>query len=319
MNLTSHAFYATLGQTPLTRLERLSSIVEANVFVKQERANPSGSIKDRVSWYMVEDAIQRGWLKPHADEIGILEPTSGNTGIALAAVGAALGIPVTIIMPDTMSIERRKLISMYGAKIILTPGNLGMKGAIEKANEMLASAPKRYYMPMQFENPANVKAHAETTAIEIQSQMRDTSIDIFLAGVGTGGTLTGTAQILKTTHRDIAIYAVEPSTSPVIHQALHHEPIHPGPHGIQGIGAGFIPKILDLSLLSDAIGVSTKLAIEVAKDLLHHDGLSTGISGGANIAAILELYRRGALRPGQNIVTVLPDGAEKYLSTPIAS
>ena len=312
--MSNNSYVLSLGKTPLTRLERISSIVGADVFVKQERTNPSGSVKDRIAYFMVKDAIDRGILKPGSSDVTIIEPTSGNTGIGLAAIGAALKIPVVLVMPETMSIERRKLMSIYDAKFILTPGAAGMKGAIAKANEIVAENPAHYFMPMQFDNPANARAHYETTGPEI-AEILGNDVDIVLAGVGTGGTLTGIGRFYKELNKDIRIIAVEPSTSPVIGQKLRGEDIKPGPHGIQGIGAGFVPKVLDIALLNDSIGIETSEAIHQARDLIHQDAISTGISGGANIAAVLELHRRGAIKAGSRIVTVIPDGLDKYLST----
>ncbi len=315
------AFAAALGHTPLVRLRRISSVIGANLFVKLERANPAGSIKDRVAWRMIKDAADRGILVPGSGEVGIIEPTSGNAGIGLAAVGAALGIPVTIVMPETAKPEQRKRISLYNARIILTPAAEGMKGAIRRARAHADKSPHKYFMPMQFENPANVWAHRDTTGPEILEGIRAAGAakaDIFVAGVGTGGTLAGVSQCLRRHNPDLLSYAVEPAESPVLFQTLRNAPITPGPHGIQGIGAGFVPKLLDLSLICDAVGIRTQTAADVAKDVLRHDGLSAGISGGANIAAVVELFRRGCLRPGQNIVTVIPDGAEKYLCAGLA-
>lgn len=311
-------YIQSLGKTPLTRLDRISEICNCDVYVKQERCNPSGSVKDRVAWYMVKDAIERGILKPNSREVTIIEPTSGNTGIGLAAVGAALKIPVAIVMPDTMSEERRKLMSIYNAKLILTPGAQGMKGAISEAEKIMALNPAHYFMPMQFENPANALAHFETTGPEIAEAL-GADVDYFIAGVGTGGTLTGTGRFLKKLNPNLHLMAVEPATSPLIWQKLHGQPLCPGAHGIQGIGANFIPGVLDMALLEDAIGIDTPVAIHTARDLIHEDAISTGISGGANIAAVLELARRGLLKPGMKVVTVLPDGVDKYMSTPLGS
>ncbi len=309
-------YISSLGKTPLTRLERISSLCECDVYVKQERCNPSGSVKDRVAWYMIRDAIERGILKPGSRDVTIIEPTSGNTGIGLAAVGASLKIPVAIVMPDTMSMERRKLMSIYDATLILTPGALGMKGAIAEAEKIIASNPGHYFMPLQFENPANALAHFETTGPEIAEILGD-QIDYWVAGVGTGGTLTGTGRFLKKLNPNLKVIAVEPSTSPLIWQKLHGEELRPGPHGIQGIGANFIPGVLDMKLLDDAIGIETSEAIVEARKLIHEDAISTGISGGANIAAIIKLAHQGLLKPGMKIVSVLPDGVDKYMSTPL--
>ena len=316
--MSDNAYVSSLGHTPLTRLDRISKLVNADVYVKQERVNPAGSVKDRIAWYMVKDAIERGILKPNSKDVTIIEPTSGNTGIGLASVGAALGIPVTIVMPDTMSIERRKIIAIYGAELILTPGSQGMKGAIAEAKRLHDENPGKYFLPLQFSNPANVRAHFETTAPEIDQAIGH-DIDFIVAGVGTGGTITGLAKYFKQYSKTVKAVAVEPATSPVISQKLAGQEIKPGPHGIQGIGAGFIPEILDLSLLDEVIGIETSEAIEQAKNLLKLDGISAGISGGASIAAVLELGRRGEIKPGAKIVAVLPDGAEKYLSTALGA
>ncbi|MBQ9394417.1 MAG: cysteine synthase family protein [Proteobacteria bacterium] len=310
-------YLSSIGKTPLTRLDRISALCGCDVFAKQERCNPSGSVKDRVAWYMVRDAIERGILKPGSKDVTIIEPTSGNTGIGLAAVGTALKIPVCIVMPDSMSLERRKLMSIYDAKLILTPGANGMRGAIEEAERIMQSAPGRYFMPMQFKNPANARAHFETTGPEIASELGD-KVDYWVAGVGTGGTLTGAGRFLKQLNPELKVIAAEPATSAIIGQSLRGEPIHPGPHGIQGIGANFIPDVLDMALLDGAIGIETAEAILQGRELLRCDAISTGISGGCNIAAILELARGGAFKPGMKVVTVIPDGVEKYMSTPLA-
>ena len=316
--MSDNSYVASLGNTPLTRLVRISKLVGADVYVKQERTNPAGSVKDRIAWYMVKDAIERGILKPGSSDVTIIEPTSGNTGIGLASVGAGLGIPVKIVMPDTMSIERRKLIAIYGAELVLTPGSAGMKGAIAEAQRLVDENPGKYFLPLQFSNPANVRAHFETTAPEIASVLGN-DIDFIVAGVGTGGTITGIAKYFKQFSKNTKAIAVEPATSPVIYQKLHNQPIKPGPHGIQGIGAGFIPEILDLSLLDDVVGIETSDAIAAARDLIKLDGISVGISGGADIAAILELAKRGDIKPGAKVVTVLPDGSDKYLSTALGA
>ncbi len=310
------SYIACLGRTPLTRLERISAIVGADVYVKQERCNPSGSVKDRVAWYMIRDAIDKGILVPGSTRVTIIEPTSGNTGIGLAAVGAALKIPVVLVMPDSMSKERRSMMSIYHAKFLLTPGADGMKGAIAGAKRIVDLNSGHYFMPMQFDNPANVLAHYETTGPEIAQQL-GTDIDYVVAGVGTGGTLTGTSKFLKEQNPNVRAVAVEPSTSPIIAQKLRGDPIVPGSHGIQGIGANFVPSILDLSLIHDVIGVETREAMIQAKELISQDAISCGISGGANIAAVLELARRGQIQPGMKIVTFLPDGVDKYMSTPL--
>lgn len=316
--LEQSGYFLSLGKTPLTRLERISAKVGADVYVKQERCNPSGSVKDRVAWYLVLDAIERGILKPGSSDVTIIEPTSGNTGIGLAAVGAALKIPVTIVMPDSMSEERRKLMSIYDAKLILTPGSAGMKGAVDEAARIMALNPDHYFMPMQFDNPANARAHFETTGPEIARELGN-DVDMVVAGVGTGGTITGVGRFLRSLNPSVQLVAVEPAASPLIQQKMRGEALKPGPHGIQGIGANFIPGVLDVSLLNEAIGIEMQDAILQAKELIHIDAISSGISGGANIAAVLELARRGKITRGMKIVTVIPDGVEKYLSTALGN
>lgn len=312
------SFVKSLGQTPLTRLERLSEEFGVNIWVKQERCNPAGSVKDRVAWYMIKDAIERGAIVAGHKDVTVVEPTSGNTGIGLAAVCAALDIPISIVMPETMSEERRKMIAIYGAKLVLTPGNRGMKGAIEEAERMAATDPEHVYLTRQFSNPANARAHYETTGPEIAAAL-GVDPDWIVAGVGTGGTVTGLGQYFGTRRHGTRMVAVEPATSPVISQALHHETLTPGTHGIQGIGAGFIPDLLDLHMVHHAEGVSTEEAIRVGRELIQKDGISCGISGGAAVAATLQCCRRGQIACHQTVVVILPDGLDKYLSTPLAA
>lgn len=310
----NNTYISSVGRTPLTKLGRISALVGAEVFAKQERCNPSGSVKDRIAMAMVMDAIERGVLRPGNPLVVIVEPSSGNTGIGLAAVGAALGIPVLITMPDTMTVERQAAIRIYGAELLLTPGAQGMKGAIAAARERVATNPDGYFMPMQFENMANVEIHERTTAVEIAEALGH--VDMIVSGVGTGGTLTGCGRFFKS--KGTQMIAVEPMTSPVIAQTLRGEVVKPGPHGIQGIGAGFVPPIMDLRLLEAVVAIDTPVAVAEARDLLKKDGISSGISGGANIAAILELYRQNKIVPGSRIVTFIPDGADKYYSTALA-
>jgi cysteine synthase A len=303
-----------IGGTPLVRLDRMMAEFgngsTATVAAKIESKNPLGSVKDRIGVAMLDDAEQQG--KIVRGRTIIIEPTSGNTGIALAFVAAARGYRLILTMPETMSIERRKLLGALGAEIVLTPGPEGMKGAITRANELVQQNADSF-MPQQFNNPANPKIHRETTAEEI---WRDTEgkIDIFVAGVGTGGTITGVGQVLKERKPGVKIVAVEPVDSPVISQALRKEPLKPGPHKIQGIGAGFIPEVLDLSLVDEVIQVTNDQAIETGRNIARKEGIMCGISSGAAVFAAIEL----AKRPENNdklIVTVLPSTGERYLST----
>ena len=300
----------SIGETPLVRLSRVTAGMGATVLAKIEARNPAGSVKDRIGAAMIRDAEARGVLKPGSE---IVEPTSGNTGIALAFVAAAKGISITLTMPETMSLERRKLLVAYGAKLVLTEGAAGMKGAIAKAEEIAASDPK-YVLLQQFANPANPAIHRATTGPEIE---RDTEgrVDVFVAGVGTGGTITGTSQYLKR-DRGLAItsVAVEPEASPVLSQARDGAEIKPGPHKIQGIGAGFVPKVLDLSLVDRIERVSNEEAVATALRLGREEGILTGISGGAAAAAALRLAQEPE-NAGKTIVVVLPDSGERYLSS----
>ncbi len=302
---------ATVGRTPMVRLHRLASEVHATVLGKLECRNPSGSVKARPGIHMIADAEERGALQRGME---IVEPTSGNMGIALAFAAAAKGYAVTLTMPDTMSVERRKLLAALGAQIVLTPGAEGMAGAIRRAEELLAEKPEARFMPQQFKNPANPDSHEHTTGPEIW-QDTDGDIDALVAGVGTGGTLTGIARYIKqTAGKPISIIAVEPEESPVISQHLAGQPLKPGPHGIQGIGAGFIPDTLDVGLIDSVIRVRTDEAYAVSRRLAHEEGILAGISSGAALAAALRL----AAQPewaGRNIVAILPDSGERYLST----
>lgn len=294
-----------VGGTPLVRLNRLTAGIEATVVAKLEFFNPGGSVKDRIGVSMIEAAEREGKIKP--DTI-ILEPTSGNTGIALALVCAAKGYRLVLTMPDTMSIERRMLLQALGAELILTPGREGMTGAVRKAEELSRQDP-RYFIPQQFKNPANPEIHRLTTAEEI---WRDTDgqVDILVAGVGTGGTITGVAEVIKSRKPNFKAIAVEPAESPVLSGG------EPGPHSIQGIGAGFIPEVLRLDLLDEILTVKSTDATEMARRLAREEGILAGISSGAATYAALQVARRQENRD-KMVVVILPDTGERYLSTPL--
>ena len=301
----------SIGRTPLVRLTRLTDGARATVLAKVEGRNPAYSVKDRIGAAMIWDAEKRGLLGPGK---ALIEPTSGNTGIALAFVAAARGIPLTLTMPDTMSVERRKLLVAYGAKLVLTEGAKGMTGCIAKAEEIAAGDPGRYVMLQQFKNPANPRVHEETTGPEI---WEDTGgkIDILVAGVGTGGTITGISRhIKKTRGKAIQTVAVEPSASPLITQTRAGQPLKPAPHKIQGIGANFIPDVLDLSLIDQVETVTNEEAIEYARRLTREEGIISGISCGAAAAVAARLGRRPE-NAGKTIVAILPDSGERYLSS----
>jgi cysteine synthase A len=301
----------SIGHTPLIKLNRITDGAGATVFAKIEGRNPAYSVKCRIGAAMVADAEAHGLLTPGKE---IIEPTSGNTGIALAFVAAAKGIPLTLTMPDTMSIERRKLLLAYGAKLVLTDGAKGMKGAIAKAEEILASDPERYVLLQQFKNPANPAIHERTTGPEI---WQDTGgkIDIFVAGVGTGGTITGVSRYIKQAKgKKIWVVAVEPSASPVLTQQRAGQELQPGPHKIQGIGAGFVPDVLDTSLIDEIAQVSNEEAISYAQRLAREEGILSGISCGAAAAVAIRLAKLPE-HAGKNIVVVLPDSGERYLSS----
>ena len=301
----------SIGHTPLVRLNRITDGAKATVLAKIEGRNPAYSVKCRIGSAMVWDAEERGLLGPGKE---IVEPTSGNTGIALAFVAAARGIPLTLTMPETMSIERRKLLVAYGAKLILTEGAKGMPGAIAKAEEIAASNPDRYVLLQQFKNPANPKIHETTTGPEIWEDTQG-AVDIFVAGVGTGGTITGVTRYLKKNRgKAIISVAVEPVASPILSQKRAGEELKPAPHKIQGIGAGFVPDNLDLDLVDQIEQVSNEEAIETARRLAREEGILCGISCGAAAAAALRLAKRPE-HEGKTIVVVLPDSGERYLST----
>jgi cysteine synthase A len=296
----------TIGNTPLVRLNRVTKGLEATVVAKLESFNPLGSVKDRIGVSMIEAAEREGRLKGDTAILTVLEPTSGNTGIALAFVCAAKGYKLVLTMPETMSIERRKLLKALGAEIILTPGEEGMAGAVRKAEEMAASD-DRYFIPQQFKNPANPEIHRRTTAEEI---WRDTDglVDIVVAGVGTGGTITGIAEVIKARKPDFVAIAVEPAASPVLSGGK------PGRHKIQGIGAGFIPEVLRLDLVDEIIQVTDEDAAKMARRLAREEGILVGISSGAAAHAALQVAARPENK-GKLIVVILPDTGERYLST----
>lgn len=296
-----------IGKTPLMELSRLerSYNLSARLLAKLECFNPGGSVKDRVALAMLDDAEQRGILKPGA---AVIEPTSGNTGIGLAAVAGTRGYRVIIVMPDSMSIERQKLMTGYGAELVLTPGKEGMAGAVRKAEELSASIPGSF-VPGQFDNPANAMAHYRTTGPEIWSDT-DGHVDVFVAGIGTGGTITGTGRFLREQNPDVKIVAVEPACSPLLSQGKA------GPHGLQGIGANFIPAVLDTSIYDEVFPVQEQDAYQAARALGRTEGLLVGISSGAALHAATELAKRPEYA-GKTIVAVLPDTGERYLSTPL--
>ena len=301
----------SIGHTPLVRLNRVTDGAPAIVLGKIEGRDPAYSVKDRIGAAMVWDAEKRGLLGPGKE---LVEPTSGNTGIALAFVAAARKIPLTLTMPDTMSLERRKLLIAYGAKLELTEGARGMSGAIAKAEEIEASAPERYVLLQQFSNPANPAIHEATTGPEIWNDTEG-AVDIFVSGVGTGGTITGVSRYIKKTKgKAIVSVAVEPTASPVITQKRSGQPLKPGAHKIQGIGAGFVPENLDLSIVDVVEQVTNEDAIEYARRLTREEGILSGISSGAAVVVAVRIAKRPENK-GKTIVVVLPDSGERYLST----
>lgn len=296
-----------IGDTPLVRLNRIVPEGSAEIYVKLEYQNPGASVKDRIAISMIEVAEQEGLLKPGDT---IVEPTSGNTGIGLAMVAAAKGYKAILVMPETMSIERRNLLRAYGADLVLTPGSEGMNGAVRKAEELVQENPS-YFMPQQFKNKANVKVHRETTGPEIVEAIRslDGRLDAFVAGIGTGGTISGTGEVLKENFPDIRVVAVEPSASPLLSGGK------PGPHKIQGIGANFIPEILNRDVYDQIIAVDNEDAFEVARQVAKLEGILCGISSGAAIHAALQVARE--LGEGKRVIAVVPSNGERYLSTPL--
>ena len=301
----------SIGHTPLVRLNRVTDGADATVLAKIEGRNPAYSVKCRIGAAMIWDAEKRGVLKAGVE---IVEPTSGNTGIALAYVAAARGYALTLTMPETMSIERRRVLAMLGAKLVLTPGPEGMAGAVRKAEEIAASDPAKFFMPQQFKNPANPAIHETTTGPEIWDDTNG-NVDVFVAGVGTGGTITGVSRFFKKTKgKQIISVAVEPSASPLISQKRAGQELKPAGHKIQGIGANFIPEILDLSLLDRVEQVSNEEAVAMARRLAKEEGILGGISCGAAVVAAVRIAKLPEFA-GKTIVTVLPDGGERYLST----
>ena len=296
-----------IGNTPILELSHIEAYdgLQAKLLAKLEYFNPAGSVKDRIAKAMIDDAEARGALKPGAT---LIEPTSGNTGIGLSAVAASRGYKVIIVMPETMSVERRQLRKAYGAEIVLTEGSKGMKGAIEKANE-LAGQIENSFIPAQFDNPANPKIHYETTGPEIWSDT-DGKVDVFVAGVGTGGTITGVGQYLKAQNPNVKVVAVEPATSAVLSTGVA------GAHKIQGIGAGFVPKVLDTKVYDEIIAVANEDAFATGKRIGREEGVLVGISSGAAVWAAIQLAKRPE-NTGKNIVVLLPDTGDRYLSTPL--
>lgn len=301
---------SAVGNTPLIRLNRLALGLEAEVYVKVESMNPLGSVKDRIGISMIEDAEKRGLIEP--SKTVLVEPTSGNTGIALAFVAAARGYKLIIAMPETMSQERRRMLKVLGAELILTPGPEGMKGAVAKAEALVKDRPNAY-MLQQFDNPANPKAHYENTGPEIWKDL-DGRVDILVAGVGTGGTISGAGRFLKERNPAAKVIAVEPADSPVISQKLADKPLQPAPHKIQGIGAGFIPGVLNLDLIDEVFHVTNEEALEMGRRLPTQEGILAGISSGANVHAALSIAKRPENK-GLKIVTFICSTGERYFST----
>ena len=304
----------SIGNTPLIRLNTITKGIKATVLVKIEGRNPAYSVKCRIGAAMIWEAERQRILKPGSRDVTVLEPTSGNTGIALAFVCAARGYPLMLTMPETMSLERRKMLQAFGAKLVLTEGPKGMKGAIAMAEQIRASAPTKYYVPQQFKNPANPEIHFKTTGPEIWNDT-DGKIDIFVAGVGTGGTITGVTRYIKQARKKpIWSVAVEPAGSAVLTAIRNGQEPQPGPHKIQGIGAGFKPDVLDLSLIDEIATVSNEESIEFARRLHLEEGITCGISSGAAVAVATRIAQKPE-NAGKLIVTVLPDAGERYLST----
>jgi cysteine synthase len=301
----------SIGRTPLVKLNRVVDGAKATVLAKIEGRGPAFSVKDRIGASMIWDAEERGILKPGKE---IVEPTSGNTGIALAFVAAARGYPITLTMPETMSLERRKVLKILGANLVLTEGAKGMKGSIAKAEEIQASDPNRFFLPQQFDNPANPRIHFETTGREIWEDT-DGQVDVLVSGVGTGGTITGVSRFIKGEKRyPMVSIAVEPTGSPVILQTMQKQELKPGPHKIQGLGAGFIPKNLDMSQVDRVELVTNEESIEMARRLAREEGILSGISCGAAVVVAARVAKEPAMA-GKTIVVVLPDAGERYLSS----
>jgi cysteine synthase A len=301
----------SIGRTPLVRLNRITNGAPVTLLAKIEGRGPAYSVKDRIGASMIWDAEKRGILKAGKE---LIEPTSGNTGIALAFVAAARGYPITLTMPETMSLERRKVLKAFGAKLVLTEGTKGMAGSISKAEEIVASDPNRYVLLQQFKNPANPRIHFETTGPEIWNDT-DGAIDVLVSGIGTGGTISGVSRYIKNEKgKKILSVGVEPTNSPVITQTLNKQPLKPGPHKIQGIGAGFIPDTLDLSMVDRIELVSNEESIDVARRLSREEGILSGISCGAAVAIALRLAREEQFK-NKTMVVVLPDSGERYLTT----
>ena len=301
----------SIGNTPLIKLNRIVDGSKATVLAKIEGRGPGYSVKDRIGAAMIWDAEKRGVLTPEKE---IIEPTSGNTGIALAFVAAARGYKLTLVMPETMSLERRRVVAALGATLILTPGPGGMPGAIKKAQEIYESDTNHYFLPQQFDNPANPDIHEKTTGPEIWDDT-DGAIDVLVSGVGTGGTITGVSRFIKKTKgKQILSVAVEPTASPVLTQTMAGQPLKPGPHKIQGLGAGFVPKVLDLSLVDRVEQVTNEEAVEFGRRLSKEEGILSGISCGAAAAVAVRLAKQPEFA-GKTIVTILPDSGERYLST----
>ncbi|MCY8859209.1 cysteine synthase A [Bacillus atrophaeus] len=293
-----------IGNTPIVKLNRLVEENSADVYLKLEYMNPGSSVKDRIGFAMIEAAEKEGKLKAGDT---IIEPTSGNTGIGLAMVAAAKGLKAILVMPDTMSMERRNLLRAYGAELVLTPGAEGMKGAIKKAEDLAEE--HGYFVPQQFNNPANAEIHRQTTGKEIVEQFGEDQLDAFVAGIGTGGTITGAGEVLKEAYPSIRIYAVEPSDSPVLSGGK------PGPHKIQGIGAGFVPEILNTEVYDEIFPVKNEEAFEYARKAAREEGILGGISSGAAIYAALQVAKK--LGKGKKVLAVIPSNGERYLSTPL--
>ena len=293
---------AAVGYTPLVQINKLGSS-NATILAKLESYNPCGSVKDRIALAMIEAGEKQGQINP---DTVIVEPTSGNTGIGLACICAAKGYKLLLTMPESMSIERRKLLRLFGAEIVLTPSESGMSGAVERAEQLVAETPNAF-MPQQFKNPANPQIHRETTATEIWEDSGH-NVDIFVAGVGTGGTLTGCGEVLKQRNKDLKVVAVEPKDSPVLSGG------ESGPHKIQGIGAGFIPEVLNVEIIDEIVQVSNEAAMATARDLAAQEGIMVGISSGAAMWAAVQISRRDE-NEGKTIVVILPDTGERYIST----